>query len=138
MMLRSEDRALLARIDATPEAGDVVWLLRSARAACTTRAPKWSAPKWSGSASTRSTAASSRASTTMSVHRSCERRYVIGVVYREAKDGRPYLLLRENAISFGHGFWFEVVGRVGPQHVALVERGTWASRVEWWRERHPW
>lgn len=98
--LCAHDRALFARIEAQPTAGDVVALLPRSRS---------------------------------------ERTYVIGVVYAQATDGRPFLLLRVNeGATAGVVAWFEVVGRVGPQHVELVDRGRWASRVEWWKGRYPW
>lgn len=67
------------------------------------------------------------------------RQYVIGVVYSEATDGRPYLLLRVNdGATVGVVAWFEVVGRCGRADVTLVAKGAWLSRVDYWRTRHPW
>lgn len=67
-----------------------------------------------------------------------ERRFVIGVEYAEAKDGRPYLLLLWNEGTPGVTAWFEPRGRVGARDVEVIQRGTWASRVEFWKDRYRW
>ncbi len=67
------------------------------------------------------------------------RRYVIGVVYEEAKDGRPLLLLSVNeGMTPGVLTWFEVVGRCAVDAVSIVKRGAFARRVGFWRKRYPW
>lgn len=67
------------------------------------------------------------------------RRYAIGVVYSEARDGRPYLLLRVNeGATAGVLHWFEVVGRCGPEELRVVARGRFADRVPYWKARYPW
>jgi hypothetical protein len=68
------------------------------------------------------------------------RRYVIGVVYTEARGVRPYLLLRINGGGGTPGVvcWFEVVGRCDAKDIRIVRRGAFADRVAYWRERYPW
>lgn len=65
-------------------------------------------------------------------------RYVIAVVYSEARDGRPFLLLRVNRVAVTVGEWFECIGRVGREDVRVVARGAYAEHVARWRVRYPW